>query len=166
MSRQFNSNFTNTEGTRWILVSWRNDRRGKIEESNIHLPCTNSILLRSKEVSNFSQYKFQITFPVSSSQWTWLGYWQCSDVEKLEITRRVKWIKTVLMYLNLRHLCKNMSSRKWCAKFDLYWRGESENGMGPGGTKWKGPPLWCQGKVFSVFCCLFHDKRRKDISQE
>lgn len=74
MSRQLNSNFTNIEGTRWILVSWRNDRRGKIEESNIHLPSMNSILLRSKEVSNFSQYKFQITFPVSSSQWTWLGY--------------------------------------------------------------------------------------------
>lgn len=93
---------------------------------------------------------FRSHFLCLQAQWTLLGYWQCSDVEKLEITSRVKWIKKVLMYVNLWHLCINMRSRKWCAKFNPYWRGESENGMVPGGTKAKGPPLWCQGKVFSV----------------
>lgn len=73
MSRQLNSNFMNIEGNRWILVSWRNDRRRKIEKSNIHLPYMNSMLLRSKVVSNFSQYKFQITFPVSSSPMDFVG---------------------------------------------------------------------------------------------
>lgn len=113
----------------------------------------NSVLLRSKEISNFSQHKFRITFPVSSRQWTLWGHWQCSDVEKLEITSRVKWVQTVLMYLNLWYLCRNMSFRKWCAKFDYYWRGES--GTEPRDRKVKGASSAVSGKcVLSLLLSL------------
>lgn len=57
-----------------------------------------------------------------------------------------------------------MSSRKWCAKFDHDWKGES--GMEPGGTKVKGASTVVSGKCVLSLLLPLNEKRKKDISQE